>query len=31
VGVDLGLCFGVAFTYSIISVNRISEFIYFIF
>ena len=27
----LGLCFGVAFTYSIISVNRVSEFIYFIF
>jgi alginate O-acetyltransferase complex protein AlgI len=27
----LGLCFGVAFTYSIVSVNRVSEFIYFIF
>jgi alginate O-acetyltransferase complex protein AlgI len=27
----LGLCFGVAFTYSIISVNRVSEFIYFMF
>jgi alginate O-acetyltransferase complex protein AlgI len=27
----LGLCFGLAFTYSIISVNRVSEFIYFIF
>jgi len=27
----LGLCFGVVFTYSIISVNRVSEFIYFIF
>jgi cyanate permease len=29
--VTLGLCFGVAFTYSIISVNRVNEFIYFIF
>ena len=25
----LGLCFGVAFTYSIIAGNRVSEFIYF--
>lgn len=29
--VALGLCFGVAFTYSIVAVNRVSEFIYFIF